>query len=232
MDSNLCRITCLATALLWSTAFAGSVSVPGIAGDLQLEVKSFRERQFGSVLRQEYDYSCGSAAVASLLSYHYDDPVSEQQVFTAMMAAADVEKVRREGFSMLDMKRYLETKGYRADGFRLDLAGIRQRIALPLIVLMTIDGFRHFVVIKGLSEQEVLIGDPTRGLMIYDHQKFLSQWDGVAFVIRSHVELGRASFREREHWPEIAGAPLQRGIDGNELPMGHDLVQWPHSVEW
>ncbi|MDX1757204.1 MAG: C39 family peptidase [Marinobacter sp.] len=232
MDRNVWIAVCIGAGLLWSTAYAGSVLVPGIAGDIQLEVESFQERKFSTILRQEYDYSCGSAALASLLSYHYDHPVTEQEVFLAMLDLADAEKVRKEGFSMLDMKRYLQTRGFRADGFRLDIDGLRERVALPLIVLMTIDGYRHFVVVKGISDREVLIGDPTRGMMILDHDRFLAQWNGIAFVIRNHVELGRASFRERDQWPEIAGAPLRQGIEGDQIPMGLDYVQWPHSLEW
>lgn len=232
MARNVWIAVCVGAALLWSTAHAGSVAIPGIAGDIQLEVESFQERKFSAILRQEYDYSCGSAALASLLSYHYDHPVTEQEVFLAMLEQADAEKVRQEGFSMLDMKRYLATKGYRADGFRLELAGLREQVALPLIVLMTIDGYRHFVVVQGISDREVLVGDPTRGMMILDNERFLRQWDGIAFVIRSHVDQGRASFRKRDQWPEIAGAPLEQGIDGDQLPMGHDMVQWPHTLEW
>lgn len=32
-----------------------------------------------------------------------------------------------------------------------------------MIVLLDIDGFRHFVLIKGISDSEVLVGDPARG---------------------------------------------------------------------
>lgn len=221
---------CAGAGLLWSTVFAGSVTVPGIGGDVRVSVTSFQEQRFDSVMRQQYDFSCGSAALASLLSYHYDHEVSEQDVFLSMLRLADKEKVRQEGFSMLDMKRFLEAEGYQADGFRLPLSGLREKVRLPMIVLLNLDGFRHFVVIKGISESEVLVGDPARGLKVYSYREFERYWDGTAFIIRSHLQQGRSAFLGDGNWPQVARAPLEKGQGGPSL--GHTLPYWPSSREW
>lgn len=221
----------VATSLLWSTVFAGSVPVPGLGGQLTVPVESFQERRFNSILAQQYDFSCGSAALASLLSFHYDYEINEQEVFLSMLALADENKVRRQGFSMLDMKRFLASEGYQADGFRMPLEDLREKIRLPLIVLVNLDGYRHFVVIKGISPDEVLIGDPARGLRIYSHAEFETHWDGSAFVIRSHLEQGRRQFlTTADTWPEVARAPLQHGQGGPSL--GQTLPYWPSLREW
>ncbi|GGY84264.1 C39 family peptidase [Marinobacter zhanjiangensis] len=222
--------TGLMCSLFWPQAQAGSVTVPGIGGDLSIPVESYREKTFSEVIRQQYDFSCGSAALASLLSYHYGHEVSEQEVFRSMFAMADEQKVRREGFSMLDMKRYLAMEGYQADGFRMPLAGLREQVRLPVIVLIDIRGFRHFVVIKGISDQEVLVGDPARGLKAYSHREFEEYWNGTAFVIRSHLREGRASFMSDGNWPSLARAPLGKGL--RDLPGAHNLPYWPSSREW
>ena len=92
---------------------AGTVSIPGIGSFHKLNVTSYKEARFKSVLKQEYDFSCGSAALASLLTYHYADPVDEKTVFESMYDDGDQENINREGFSMLDMKHYLTPRGYR-----------------------------------------------------------------------------------------------------------------------
>ncbi len=230
MASKVLVAICASAGLLWSTAFAGSVTVPGIGGDLKLKVNSFENRRFDTVMRQQYDFSCGSAAIASLLSFHYEDPVSEHDVFIEMLALADEKKVRRDGFSMLDMKRYLEARGYQADGFRMPLSGLKEKVRLPMIVLLNIDGFRHFVLIKGISESEVLVGDPARGLKVYSYAQFSDYWNGTAFVIRSHLQQGRDAFHGDGHWPQVARAPIQKGLGGPSL--GHTLPYWPSSREW
>ncbi|SFL83828.1 C39 family peptidase [Marinobacter zhejiangensis] len=218
--------------LAGSTSHAGSVSIPGLGGDLQVNLTSFQERRFSAIIRQQYDYSCGSAALASLLSYHYEHPVTEAEVFSRMLSLADPAKVQQEGFSMLDMKRYLASEGYLADGFRMDLDGLRERVAIPVVVLLTRDSFRHFVIIKGISANEVLVGDPAKGMAIYDRQTFLESWDGIAFVIRNHLETGRASFRPRDQWPSIARAPIGRDSASGRMPVGHEMARWPAYLEW
>ena len=221
---------CTSAGLLWSTAFAGSVMVPGIGGDVRVEINSYENRHFDSVMRQQYDFSCGSAAVASLLAFHYQDQVTEHDVFVEMLALADEEKVRKHGFSMLDMKHYLEARGYRADGFRMALSGLREKVRLPMIVLLNIEGFRHFVLIKGISEDEVLVGDPARGLKVYSYAQFSDYWNGTAFIIRSHLEQGRDAFLGEGHWPQVARAPVQKGL--GDPSLGHILPYWPSTREW
>lgn len=131
---------------------------------------------------------------------------------------------------MLDMKRFLESVGYQADGFRMSLTGLRTRVRLPVIVLLTMDGFRHFVVIKGISEDEVFVGDPARGLKVYSRADFEDHWNGAAFVIRNQVKQGRSTFLSDGAWPQIVRAPLFKGQDGP--PLGHTLPYWPSSREW
>ena len=221
---------CTSAGLLWSTAFAGSVMVPGIGGDVRVDINSYENRRFDSVIRQQYDFSCGSAAVASLLAFHYQDQVTEHDVFVEMLALADEQKVRKHGFSMLDMKHYLEARGYRADGFRMALSGLREKVRLPMIVLLNIEGFRHFVLIKGISEDEVLVGDPARGLKVYSYAQFSDYWNGTAFIIRSHLEQGRDAFLGEGHWPQVARAPVQKGL--GDPSLGHILPYWPSTREW
>src|SRR5215467_4814997 len=88
---------------------------PGVGSRMLLNVWSLRELKIRSVILQKYDYSCGSAAVATLLTYHYGDPITEEVAFRAMFDNGDQEKIQREGFSLLDMKRFLDAQGYRAD---------------------------------------------------------------------------------------------------------------------
>lgn len=214
-----------------SIAQAGTVVLPGLGGDLPVNVTSFQERRFLTVVQQQYDFSCGSAAIASLLTYHYDHPVSEQTVFTSMMAVADETKVRQQGFSMLDMKRYLSDQGFIADGFRMPLEQLREAVRIPLVVLLDMDGFRHFVIVKGISDQEVLVGDPSRGLKVFTYTGFLERWDGIAFVIRSHLPEGRASFNREGEWEQVARAPLGEQPAG-EPSVGRAVLFSPLGLEW
>ncbi len=180
---------------------AGSFSVP------VRSIKELRlERAFSTTVRQQFDFSCGSAAVATLLTYHYGRPVTESQVFQAMFAQGDQAKIRRYGFSLLDMKRYLESRGFLADGFEVTLDRLG-KARVPAIALIQDNGYNHFVVIKGLREDKVLVGDPAMGARGIARAEFERMWaSGILLVIRNHTELAR--FDVPEHWRIRLPSPL------------------------
>ncbi len=191
------------------------VSAGGMA--FNLNVKSFKERKWESVVRQQRDFSCGSAAVATLLSYHYDRPTQEEEVFQAMFAAGDRERIMAEGFSLLDMKVYLDALGYTADGFRVSLDKLAEA-GVPAIVLLNISGYRHFVVIKGITPADILVGDPSRGIQRYkraDFQELLE--NDIVFVVRTKIDLAKANFNLVKEWAAHPKAPLGPAVAQSNL---------------
>jgi len=202
----------LGTAILCacsSLASAASLVLPMEPGTYRADVVSFKEAKFKSIIRQQYDYSCGSAAVASLLSYHYEDPKTEHEVFEAMWKDGDHELIKKQGFSLLDMKRYLENRGYKADGFRLSLDKLKG-VGVPAITLINNNGYMHFVVVKGISDKQILLGDPVLGVRVMPRDKFEGQWqNGIVFLIKNQAKIARASFNRDTEWGTIAKAPLQ-----------------------
>ncbi|SFG65937.1 hypothetical protein SAMN05518865_115136 [Duganella sp. CF458] len=175
-----------------------------------LPVTSLKEARFRTTVRQQYDFSCGSAALATLLSHHYDFPVTEQEIFRDMFVGGDQPRIRREGFSLLDMKRYLATRGFTADGFEQPLDKLAQA-GLPAIVLVADNGYRHFVVVKGVQGGRVLLGDPAGGTRALSRQGFEAIWQNrLLFVI--HGRPGKARFNELAEWRVAPQAMLSDGI--------------------
>lgn len=186
---------------------AAAFDLPGHAGgSFDLPVHSLKQRQSTGIVHQQYDFSCGSAALALLLTHHYQHPVGEQQVFQAMFEQGDQEKIKREGFSLGDMRRYLKSRGFEADGFEAPLSQLASA-GLPAIVLIRDNGYNHFVVIKGIRDGRVLLGDPAMGLRVMPQSQFESIWPTkVLFVIHSHQKLARANIPAE--WAAKPRAPL------------------------
>lgn len=196
-----------------SAASTLDVRAPGAT--YAMRVTSLKEARFRTTLRQAYDFSCGSAATATLLTYQYGHPVSEAEVFQRMFAAGDAQKIRRDGFSLLDMRRYLASQGFEADGFQLPLEKLAEE-GLPAIVLLNDKGYRHFVVVKGLKNDRVLVGDPARGTRAMPRAQFDSLWDNrVLFVVHNRREL--AQFNRPADWRTAPVAPLDTGIQRQGL---------------
>src|SRR5690606_27902311 len=131
-----------AQAVLLRPAFASNaeVRVPN-GGAYSVPVTSLKAARYRTTVAQQHDFSCGSAAVATLLTFQYGHPVGEADVFRHMYAQGDRARIRREGFSLLDMRAYLEALGYAADGFEVPLDRLLEE-GLPAIVLLNDRGYR------------------------------------------------------------------------------------------
>lgn len=198
---------------------ADSVNLPfQIGGAYAVPITSMKEARYRSMVRQQFDFSCGSAALSTLLTYHYGYTVNEQTVFEKMFAAGDREKIQREGFSLLDMKLYLQGYGFQADGFEAPLEKLEQA-NIPAIVLINDKGYNHFVVVKGIRADRVLIGDPSGGTRALTRGAFNSLWtNGIFFVIYNRQELSR--FNLGQDWHVAPRAP----IGGHGRDGGSNLV--------
>lgn len=197
--------------------FAGSMLLPGLGSTYNVEVDSYKELKFQNVIKQQYDFSCGSAAVATLLTYHYNYEVTEHKVFNEMFKRADREKVKREGFSMLDMKNYLESIDFLADGYRLPLEKLDQVVRVPAITIINTNGYNHFVVIKGVREGRVLVADPAVGTRVFEQEEFEQIWNGLVFLIRSHAEQGRLAYDTDNSWEAYSKANYASLLNNKNL---------------
>ena len=212
-----CRAVGCALALAaCATAHAGSVSVRvPYSGSYAIQLTSLKEARFRTTVPQQHDFSCGSAATATLLTYQYGYPVTEADVFQQMYANGDQARIRKQGFSLLDMRRYLESHGFQADGFELPLDKLFEE-GLPAIVLLNDRGYRHFVVVKGLRNGRVLVGDPARGTRAIGRRDFERLWDNrVLFVVHNRRDL--ASFNQARDWRTAPPAPLETAISRQGL---------------
>jgi predicted double-glycine peptidase len=212
--------------------WAGTVMVPGAYGDFYTvnKVISLKEARFSETVHQQYDFSCGSAALATLLTYHYQDSVTEQEVFLWMYNHGDQAKIHKEGFSLLDMKNYLEANGYHADGFYVSLDQLAEA-GVPAIVLINIKGYNHFVVVKGITDSRVLIGDPSVGGRIMPRGEFEKMWNGLVFLIRNKNILTQNNFNRMDEWRHVSGkAPVGLALRDSSLANITMLLPGPGGI--
>lgn len=198
-------------------AQAGSTFFPMGATEFGVKVTSLKERKFDGVIRQQYDFSCGSAALATLLTHYYERPLAETDVFLRMYEVGDQEQIKKVGFSLLDMKTYLQSIGLRSDGFRVDDLDILEKAGVPVIALIDVRGYRHFVVIMGITDDGVLIGDPAAGKTYKSRRQFMETWDKVAFVIRDEGQIARKYFNSSRSWDGLTTPPLSTALNSQTL---------------
>lgn len=147
-------------------------------------VRSLIEMRHEGVVIQQWDISCGAAALATVFTYDLKIPVTERHVAEDMLRRTDPLRVRvRGGFSLLDMKRYAELWAYSAEGFR----GLSFEELLAMrspIVPIEEYGNPHFVVVRGLRQGKVDIADPAFGNRLMSIEDFKEVWQtGLGFVV-------------------------------------------------
>ena len=160
-----------------------TVPGPGI-GNLRVNVKPLSEMNKGHLVKQGYDFSCGSAALAILLNYYMGEKLTERQVIQGMLHygnAAQIEK--RKAFSMLDMKKFVTELGYQAEGYKAELDDLKT-LTSPCILPISIMSYRHFVVFRGIYKGHIFFADPWRGDISFTLDDFYDSWyDKVLFVV-------------------------------------------------
>jgi len=145
-------------------------------------VETMQEVRYRNLIRQHTDYSCGAAALATILRYAYHLDADERTVIEGMMGVADPGVVAQRGFSLLDIKRYVESLGMRGRGYRVDESRLRT-LRVPGLVLMDVRGFRHFVVLKQVDGDTVELGDPILGNRSIAFSEFVKQWPSRAVFV-------------------------------------------------
>ena len=162
--------------------FALAISGAASAGARE-PVRSLLEIRQANVIVQQWDVSCGAAALATLLTYHVGDPVTEKAVAQALLGKTDPLRVKvRGGFSLLDLKRYASARGFQADGYTgMTLADLEK--LGPAIVPVVLDRYPHFVVFRARSGDRVLIADPAYGNRSVEVEVFEKAWQKIAFVV-------------------------------------------------
>lgn len=160
-------------------------------------VKSWRQLQRENVVMQQRDYSCGAAALATLIRYHWDEDVTEMKLLidvVRMLTPEEMKERIKNGLSLTDLRRLAVRTGYLATIGRLEFEKLREA-KVPLIVGITVNDFDHFVVYRGTDGQYVYLADPARGNVRTPIPEFLEQWqeNAVLVVVKRGVEAEKES---------------------------------------
>lgn len=149
-----------------------------------VQIRPAAVEQFRGIVRQAYDYSCGSAALTTLLNGYAGMQLDEKQTMDGLLRYGEYDRIiERRSFSLLDMKRFVTALGLNSGGYKAQLSDL---IALqkPAIVPISYAGFKHFVVYKGYRDGRVYVADPALGNISFDAARFAQVWDNnTVFIV-------------------------------------------------
>jgi hypothetical protein len=184
------------------------------------------EQQFKNIVHQAYDYSCGSAALTTVLNGYLGRQFEERQIMDGLLKYGETEKiVQRRGFSLLDMKRLVTALGHPSGGYKGTFEDLK-KLDHPAIVPIHYGGFKHFVVVKKYKEGRVFVADPALGNISFPEERFKNIWENnVMFIVfpngfkpHSALELTEADMRfvDDQTINQVALAQLQSPVRRDE----------------
>ncbi len=191
----------LVPLFLWVPSVSEATTVDLAGGNrVFLPMRSMKDLRDQGVIKQAYDYSCGAAAFATLLTYSLNDPISELDILKAAFEplSGDEEALRKkEGLSLLDLQQIAQARGHKAQGFRLEAAFL-SKLGGPVIVFIKPRGYEHFAVLKGVRGDRAYLADPSLGNIRMPVYQFLGMWldetgKGIIFVVERSDGTGLAS---------------------------------------
>ncbi|EHU1441990.1 C39 family peptidase [Acinetobacter baumannii] len=154
-------------------------------------IKPAVEDQFRGIVRQAYDYSCGSAALTTLLNGYVGTSLTEQQTMSGLLQYGEYQRIiERRSFSLLDMKRFVTAIGLESGGYRGEFSDL-VKLGQPAIVPISYAGFKHFVVYKAYKDGRVYVADPALGNISFDENRFKEIWDNNTLFVISVPEFQR-----------------------------------------
>jgi predicted double-glycine peptidase len=153
-------------------------------GVFEKKVQSWKAKRSQCMVSQAFDFSCGAAALATVLQYHFGYPVTERDAIMGMFKYGEQEDIKKRGFSLLDMKRFCQVIKYQAQGYRLPNIEVLKRLPMPLITIIKTQKYHHFVVIRRVDNKYVYTADPSWGNRKIPWGQFEENWpDRVIFAI-------------------------------------------------
>jgi predicted double-glycine peptidase len=148
-------------------------------------VRNAKEIRTAGVVLQQRDFSCGAAALATVLSKFWGDKTDETTLLVAIattLSKAELEERIKNGLTLTDLKRVCDRFGYTTILGTLTVEKLAES-KVPLIVGITVNDYDHFVVVRGADSNYVYLADPAVGRMRVPIEEFAQQWQKNAVLV-------------------------------------------------
>jgi uncharacterized protein len=142
--------------------------------------RSWKALRDDRVVKQDTDYSCGAASVATILHEFYGKALTEADVLK-LLPEQDFEELFKAkkvpSYSFADLQAIMPQLGMKALGLAVSYEQLA-KLKIPVVVhFPDIRGQGHFSVLRGISDTHVRLGDPSWGNRLMSKDQFLEIWD-------------------------------------------------------
>ena len=122
-----------------------------------------------NVVKQNVDYSCGSASLATILTYFYNQPTTESQVIKDLA-------LNKQMASFQDLANVSQKYGFIGRGIATNYDSLK-KIKIPAIVYLNHNRTDHFSVLRAIDDTHVYLADPSWGNRTLTRKQFEKIWN-------------------------------------------------------
>ncbi len=149
-------------------------------------VWSYKDIKEYQVVMQKRDYSCGAAALATVVRYYWGDDVTEEQFLDLLpklkLTEAQMKDRVENGLTLTDLRDMANLAKYDATMGKLEFNKLAES-KVPLVVGLIVNGHEHFAVYRGTAAGWVYLADPIRGNVRVPVPLFERQWQKNAVLV-------------------------------------------------
>lgn len=141
--------------------------------------------RYEATVPQQFDYTCGAASIATVLTYYWGRPTTEPEVVNALRQRYSLEEIarRREtGLSFDDLIFAASRLGFSAQGAQLAVDQL-SKLQGPAVIQLTSGKFQHFVVLRQVGQDVYYVSDPIAGQRAMGASEFRAEFSGYALAI-------------------------------------------------
>ncbi|MBD2179261.1 peptidase C39 bacteriocin processing [Pseudanabaena sp. FACHB-1998] len=179
-------------------------------------ITPYKTLRYQQTIGQTDIYTCGAAAVATLLTHFYKLSVSELEILEIAEKVMQIsgKKPQDSGINALALKQSLIAKGIDADVRESTLEKIRNyfnRGGLPIVIHVTIPQ-PHYILAVGMVEDWLIVADPTLGRSMFPLETLNNQkgFSGIAIIARPSEQFEQAAKQQQQLSKDWASGRLQR----------------------
>ena len=206
------RAAALALALLLLPAQAALAEAIVMTETLhgRVPVQTWKALRDEGVVKQDKDYSCGAASIATLLTHFYRQPTTELEILELLSELGK----DKAATSFEDLSIILPDLGFRAVGLALSEEQLA-KLKVPVIVFVRSRETDHFAVLSGVSPDRVGLADPALGNRTLTRAQFRGIWetrDDARLVGRALAVLPLVPAETAEDFfgpPQVSRVPYQ-----------------------
>ncbi len=134
----------------------------------EIAVKSWKDFRDKSLVKQQLDYSCGAASIATILTEYYQQPTTEKKVLKAIGKSSKA--------SFANMREALKKLGYKGVGIATSWEQLT-KLKIPVILYVKQRKTDHFTVVSGINDTHIKLSDSSLGNRILTRGQFKKIWE-------------------------------------------------------